>query len=177
MARSHNSPPSNSPRTQRQTRFLTAFSECGSILRASRSARIDRTTHYVWMRKDPTYPQRFREAVERTTCLLEDEAVRRAHEGLRKPVLYRGRVVRINGEIVYEHTYSDTLLIRLLKTWAPDKYKRRVETTVAWDGDLTKLPADQLEKVTERMLTDAYGDNMHAVEAAKKIILAEQSRK
>jgi hypothetical protein len=46
-----------------------------------------------------------------------------------------------------------------------------------WDGDLTKLPADQLDKVTERMLMDAYGGNMHAVEAAKKMILAEQSRK
>jgi hypothetical protein len=115
--------------------------------------------------------------VERATCLLEDEAVRRAHEGLRKPVLYRGRVVRINGEIVYEHTYSDTLLIRLLKALAPDKYKRQVENPMDWDGDLTKLPADQLEKVTERMLMDAYGGNMQAAEAAKKIILAEQSRK
>ena len=42
-----------------------------------------------------------------------------------------------------------------------------------WDGDLTKIPTDQLEKITERLLMDAYGGDMHAVEAAKKEILSE----
>jgi hypothetical protein len=42
-----------------------------------------------------------------------------------------------------------------------------------WDGDLTKIPTDQLEKITDRLLMDAYGGGMVAVEAAKKQILLE----
>jgi hypothetical protein len=42
-----------------------------------------------------------------------------------------------------------------------------------WDGDLTKIPTDQLEKITDRLLMDAYGGDMVVVEAAKKQILSE----
>jgi hypothetical protein len=38
------------------------------------------------MHHDPSYPTRFRQAEMQAARTLEDEAARRAHEGLRKPV-------------------------------------------------------------------------------------------
>src|SRR5258708_29187210 len=70
---------------QHQKKFLGAFAACGSILRASRSEQIERGSHYSWMRTDPIYPERFRQAEIEAARALEDEAVRRAREGIRKP--------------------------------------------------------------------------------------------
>lgn len=53
---------------------------------------------------------------------LEDELLRRAHDGVEKPVFYKGRKLK--------HTireYSDTLGIFLLKGGKPEKYRERVE--------------------------------------------------
>ena len=115
----------NFRRSQNQERFLGAYSECASIERASRCAQINRTTHYVWMRKDPTYPPRFKDAQKRAASNLHDEAVRRAVHGMRKPVLYKGRPVRINGKILYQVEYSARLLIRLMEICDPERYGRR----------------------------------------------------
>jgi len=107
-----------------QERFLGAYSECASIVRASRCAQINRTTHYVWMREDPTYPARFKDAQERAASNLRDEAVRRAVHGIRKPVLYKGKPVRVNGKILYQVEYSARLLIRLMEICDPQRYGR-----------------------------------------------------
>jgi len=41
----------------------------------------------------------------------KDEAVRRAREGIKKPVLYKGKPARIDGEIVMEHQSAARLRI------------------------------------------------------------------
>ena len=82
--------------------------------------------------------------------MLEDEAVRRAVDGVRKPIFYKGKPIRICGEIVYETEYSDALLIQLLKAYNPEKFgdKRQVEV---WNGDLDSLTDQQLEKVLAQL--------------------------
>jgi hypothetical protein len=55
---------------------------------------------------------------------LEDEAIRRASEGVSRPVLYKGRQVFVNGSPIYETEFSDTLLIALLKGLRPETYNR-----------------------------------------------------
>ena len=114
-------------RTQRQLRFLAAFAECGRVISASRAARVHRSSHYVWMRTDPTYPARFNAAREMAGTMLHDEAVERAVHGMRVPVLYKGRPVRINGKVLYRCVYSERLLIHLLETCDPEKFGRRAE--------------------------------------------------
>lgn len=96
---------------------------------AARWARLNRNTHYWWLRDDPTYPERFKQAEAKAARTLEDEAVRRAREGLRKAVYYKGKVVG------YETEYSDTLLAQLLKATNPAKF--RDNSTVALTGNLT----------------------------------------
>jgi hypothetical protein len=153
--RTHPRKARNFHKTERQTRFLAAFAECGSILRASRWAQIDRTTHYVWMREDASYAARFEEARLQAGSRLEDEAVRRACEGVKKPLFYKGDPIRIHGEIVYETEFSDQLLIFLLKANNPDRFADRQRITLDlkdWDGDITKLSPAQVDALLAKAL-------------------------
>ena len=86
-----------------QSRFLAAFGGMGNINKASRAAKIGRTTHYWWLKTDPTYPARFEEARQRAIGTLADEAVRRARDGFKRLVLYKGKPVRHEGQFVWEH--------------------------------------------------------------------------
>lgn len=106
-----------------QSRFLAAFGACSSVIQAARWAKISRNAHYNWMKDDPTYPDRFREAEKKAARSLEDEAVRRAHQGLRKAIFYKGKIVG------WETEYSDMLMLALLKAGQPDKFieKRAIE--------------------------------------------------
>jgi hypothetical protein len=66
----------------------------GDINKASRAAKIGRTTHYWWLKTDPTYPARFEEARQRAIGTLADDAVRRARDGRSgavKPAFARSR--------------------------------------------------------------------------------------
>ncbi len=102
-----------------QRRFLAAFSASASITKAARWAKIHRHNHYLWMDDNPEYVKAFQQAEVRAARALEDEAVRRAHDGLRKAVRYKGRIVG------FETEYSDSLLLALLKAFAPEKYRER----------------------------------------------------
>ena len=69
--------------------------------------------------QDADYAEAFRIAETRAMRSLEDEAVRRAHDGIRKPVWYKGRIVG------YETEYPDALLLALLKAGNPEKFRDR----------------------------------------------------
>lgn len=124
--------------------FLRAFSESGVIAHACRAAGICRNTHYNWLRDDPTYAKVFAEAQEHATDLLEHEALRRAREGVRRPVLYQGEQVTIlnpetgKQEPLFEHAYSDVLAIFLLKGRRREKYgdQTKIDQTTDLRGSL-----------------------------------------
>lgn len=118
-----------------QRRFLAAFEACYSLTQAARWAKVARQTHYDWLRNDPNYPECFAEAEKRGARSLEDEAVRRAHEGLRKAVRYKGRIVG------YETEYSDSLLITMLKKSNPEAFRERTESRNTHD---VKVPLPDL---------------------------------
>lgn len=99
--------------------FLVAFAETGNVTRAAEVAKQDRTNHYRWMKDDPDYVEAFKSADLSAGDRLEQEARRRAVEGVTEPVYHKGGVV---GEV---QKYSDTLLIFLLKGAKPDKYADR----------------------------------------------------
>ena len=118
----------------KRKRFLAAFAECGMVYAAARAAKVSKSLHYVWLKEDPDYANAFENAREQANVALEDEAVRRARHGVRRPVLYKGRQVHINGEPIWEHEYSDTLLQLLLKGAMPDKYRERSSTEISGPG-------------------------------------------
>ena len=115
-----------------QRRFLAAFAASASVIQAARWAKLSRQAHYNWMKDDPTYPERFERVKAQAARTLEDEAVRRAHEGLRREIRYKGRVVG------HEIEYSDTLMLALLKANSPEKFRDRSETAITTpDGPIT----------------------------------------
>lgn len=104
----------------RQRRFVSAFLETANVSRACKIAKIGRQTHYDWLSSDPEYAVAFREAEEHAADILEEEARRRAVEGVEEPTgWYQGSP---GG---YVRRYSDTLLIFLLKGARPEKYADR----------------------------------------------------
>jgi hypothetical protein len=114
----------------KQRAFLTAYAISGRITEAARVARIDRRQHTRWYKASADYRSWFDEAQEAMAQMLEDEAIRRAHEGVKRPVLYKGRPVHIGSgrKILYETEYSDQLLVMLLKRFRPQQYRENVMT-------------------------------------------------
>lgn len=102
--------------TANQRAFLAAYVELCSLTRAAASSEQSRTNHYRWLRENEEYAAAFRVAKEEAADSLEDEAVRRAYEGVEKPVTIAGE-----RDIIRE--YDTTLLIFLLKGMRPEKYR------------------------------------------------------
>jgi hypothetical protein len=103
---------------KQQSDVLAAFEASANITMACKKARVSRRTFYNWL-EEIDFKDKFDKAAKLGTGLLEDEAVRRATQGVTEPVYYKGK--RVGGV----KKYSDTLLIVLLKAHAPEKYKER----------------------------------------------------
>ena len=111
-------------RHPKKAAFLAAFRESGNVTVAAEAARITRQTHYKWLAEDAAYAEEFADANDQAVDRLEEEARRRAIEGVEEPVgWYQGSA---GGTV---RKYSDTLLIFLLKGARPDRYRERHEHT------------------------------------------------
>jgi len=144
-------------RTPRQSvqlkkRFLEEFGERGIISRAAEAAGIDRNTVYYWQEHDEEFAQAFRQAEIRSTEVFESEAVRRAVDGVDK----QRRVYDNRGNLIDEYTetsYSDTLLIFLLKARNPGKYRERIQLQHA-DAEGQKFPLSAIRQALGISLDD-----------------------
>ncbi len=102
--------------------FLEAYAKTGNLAAAARlTPKMDRRFHYQWLKHDEAYAAAFAAAEEQAIEMLEEEARRRAHDGVTEDVYYLGKVV---GHV---QKYSDTLLIFLLKAARPEIYRDRYE--------------------------------------------------
>jgi hypothetical protein len=109
--------------------FLAALAECGVVSRACQAAKADRTSVYDLRRQDSLFAQEWDEALQTAADKLEEEARRRAHDGILKMKFHQGTAIidPRTGQPYYELEYSDTLLIFLLKAARPEKYRERYE--------------------------------------------------
>lgn len=107
-------------RMNREEAFFAMLREGASVRRACAAAGMARSTAYRRRADDPDFARAWDDAVEDGTDHLEDEMVRRAVEGIDKPVFYKGEPV---GHV---RVYSDTLLMFTLRARRPDKFKDRV---------------------------------------------------
>ena len=119
----------------KQRAFLEAYSSCGSLRLAAKAAHVARCNHYRWLKCDPKYAEAFEVARESAGQALEDEARRRAVEGVREPVYYEGDVCG------HRQRYSDNLLMFLLKGINPEKYRERADVTHRGDKE-QPIPVD-----------------------------------
>lgn len=120
--------------------FLAAYAHTGRITQAARSAQVNWRNHYNWLHADATYAKAFRQAQQMAGDWLEDEAIRRAKEGVLRPIHYKGA----HTDDVVE--FSDTLLIFLLKGAKPEKYRDNVHVQQEVSGDVTVTWTDRLAR-------------------------------
>ena len=107
-------------RRAKQSAFLLVFGRIGSVTGAAREAGVSRSTHYNWLETDLDYAEQFENTNEELADALEEEARRRALEGVDEPVYYRGERV---GSF---RKYSDALLILLLRAKRPEQFRDSV---------------------------------------------------
>jgi hypothetical protein len=107
---------------ERKAKFVDALVEFGLVTRAAEIAGISRWSAYQHRAKDSDFAAAWDDAREQFCEALEDEARRRAMDGIEEPVYYQGR------QVGTQRVYSDKLLALLLRAARPSKYGRRIET-------------------------------------------------
>lgn len=117
-----------------KAQFVAALAAGATVLLAAQEARINKTTAYRWRESDAEFAAAWDEALEEGTDWLEQEAIRRGRDGVRKPIYQSGKLV---GHV---QEYSDTLLIFMLKARRPEVYRERASLEHTGPGG-KELPA------------------------------------
>jgi hypothetical protein len=128
--------PANKRTPARLAAFLRIYALTGRLGEAAKAAGVHRCTHYRRLASDPLYQKAFRDAEERAGQELQDEAVRRAMEGVKRPMMYQGMPVKLGRRILYHTQYSDMLLLALLKRFRPALYRDHVVSEHTGSVDL-----------------------------------------
>ena len=109
----------------RQECFLQTLAETGSVINAVRIAGTSRTRVYELRKVDPAFAAAWAEAEDIAVDQLEDEARRRAVEGVPEPLVRAGKLVLDNnGQPITVRRYSDSLLTTLIKARRPPRRER-----------------------------------------------------
>ena len=172
-------------RVTRKKAFIAAYTTTASVQKAAEAAKVHKSRHYRWLEEDPEYAEEFRKAQDEAAQMLEDEAVRRAHDGVEEPVIYQGELCYEREDVIDPDTgevigskrenplvirkFSDTLLQFLLKAFRPAKYKDRgaiehsgpAGAPIQIDTRLQKLTDEELktlEDLHRKLTDDASGD-------------------
>jgi hypothetical protein len=174
---------------ERQGRFLEALASTGSVTAAIAVANTSRTRVYELRKADPAFANAWQEAEEIATDRLEDEARRRAVEGIAEPLVSAGKLVREDdGQPILVRRYSDNLLLAQLKAHRPPRRERSVRfqlpalrsaadaasamaalTTGMATGEVTPGEAAELSKLVEAYIkaleTGEFDQRLRAAEA------------
>jgi hypothetical protein len=113
------------PTHERKPAVLEGIRMTGRLKDGCKAAEVSYQTLFNWRHNDPEFAAAVEQALRDSALVLEEEARRRAIEGLRK---YRftkdGEPIAhpVTGEPYYEEVYSDSLLAILLKANNPSKF-------------------------------------------------------
>ena len=101
---------------------------------------------------DEVFAVAWSEAIDTGTDVLEDEAFRRAYDGVVEPIVSGGRqVMDPDGKPMAVRRYSDSLMVTLLKARRPEKFKDRsvVDAKVAVTANPAAGFADLLKTLSQ----------------------------
>lgn len=141
---------SGGKRRARQLQYLAARAMAASPTLAVAAAGISMPTLYGWRKEDDAFRLEEQAAISQGADRMEDELVRRAIEGVREEVYYKGKRV---GERM---KYSDLLLIFALKAARPEKYgDKAAETNINVGITLADLRASLSTDTPGRQVVEA----------------------
>ena len=116
---------------QKKKEFLRLLSETGNVFKTCKALNLDRPNVYAARKRSARFAEQWDAAKQMYIALLEDEAWRRAFEGVDKGIWYQGERVGV------EKQYSDTLLMHRLNAEKPDKYQYRHKVDANVQGNIT----------------------------------------
>lgn len=135
-------------RAAAKVRAIDAMADTCRVGHAAAAAGVTRRTLNQWLLDDPAFAAEFRMAERVGVTVLEDEAKRRAFEGVEEPVVFQGQftpMVDAQGNVIVDglgrprfltvRKFSDSLVALLLKAHDPEKYAER--SKVSMDGNVT----------------------------------------
>ena len=98
--------------------FLAILAKTGVVAEAARACgHTDTSTFQAYRRQDEDFAEAWDHSLEAAAHVLEEEAIRRATEGVMEPVFYKGEVAG------YKVNYSDTLMMFILRGLKPGTYR------------------------------------------------------
>lgn len=101
--------------------FIKVLSKCGSVSAAAKACGHQDTSTFQRYRRDhEDFADEWSEALEAAANVLEDEAIRRAVDGVLEPTFYKGDIVG------HTRKHSDTLMMFMLRGLKPDTYRENV---------------------------------------------------
>lgn len=130
--------------TRAREKFLAALSAGHTITKSAEIAGFSRACFYVWRDEDESFATVWDSALEEGVDRLEEEARRRAVDGVDKPVVAMGKIARNDdGSVLMIREYSDSLLALMLKAKKPAEYRDRQSVDFDLKGvNVTIAPAD-----------------------------------
>jgi hypothetical protein len=158
---------------EKLTAFCAALAETCNVGRACTAIGISRYTAYLWRKEIPEFAERWDEALKAGVLGLEDEAHRRAFEGVEDPLTHQGQFTYLwrikrdengapvldeqgnqvqepvldeqgNHKVASVRKYSDTLAIFLLKAHAPDKYRENSKLELTGQLVTSNMSEDEI---------------------------------
>lgn len=105
---------------QRAEDFLTALRKGHPVAVAAAAADMGLRSAYDWRDADPEFKARWEDAYEHGSMMIEEEARRRAVDGVLEPVFYQGT------HVADVRKYSDALILPILRARL-EKYRDRQE--------------------------------------------------
>lgn len=98
--------------------FLSVLAQTASVKEAARACGYtDTSTLQKFRRNDEEFAEAWDYALESAAHVLEDEAIRRAKDGVLEPTYYKGEIVG------YTTKHSDALIMFLLRGLKPGVYR------------------------------------------------------
>lgn len=158
---------------EKLTAFCAALSETCNVGKACAAISVSRYTAYKWRKLMPDFADAWDDAMKAGLLALEDEAHRRAFEGVEDPLTHQGSftylwrdklddngdvmrddlglpirepVLDANGEqkVAAVRKYSDTLAIFLLKAHNPDKYRENSKLELSGNLAISTMSEDEM---------------------------------
>jgi hypothetical protein len=115
--------------SRRRAKFIKELAKTGNVSAAARAAGVSRSHAYALRASESGLSSEWADALEAAVDTLEEEARRRAIDGIDSPHFHQGQVT---GTV---KKYSDSLLMFLLKAHRPERYRERAAETPDQDTD------------------------------------------